>query len=221
VNVAEQQPHALDETLDPSAWDSLARQAGETPKAHAAFLDYVRMGPGRSLRKLHERYCQQSDNEPATESPPTQRLRTLADWSVRFAWQKRLAAYKDERDRHDQERWEARRRAVRERDWDAGEELRDLAAKVLAQAPQFVKTTRRLLRGHDGAPDREVITLGLDADALLKTLKLASELQRQAAEVPPPKQQHDVHLTNPIPIAFVRAKGGSKPDASRDATATD
>jgi len=216
VNVAEQHTHALDETLDPSAWDSLARQAGETPKAHAAFLDYVRMGPGRSLRKLHERYCQQSGNEPATESPPTQRLRTLADWSVRFDWQKRLAAYKDERDRHDQERWEARRRAVRERDWDAGEELRDLAAQVLAQAPQFVKTTRRLLRGHDGAPDREVITLGLDADALLKTLKLASELQRQAAEVPPPKQQHDVHLTNPIPIAFVRAKGGSKPDAGDD-----
>jgi len=136
-------------------------------------------------------------------------------------WEQRAQAYDDHLAKLDRERWEARRRAVRERDWDAGEELRDLAAKVLAQAPQFVKTTRRLLRGHDGAPDREVITLGLDADALLKTLKLASELQRQAAEVPPPKQQHDVHLTNPIPIAFVRAKGGSKPDASRDATATD
>ena len=131
-------------------------------------------------------------------------------------WEQRAQAYDDHLAQLDRERWEARRRAVRERDWTAGEELRDLAAKVLAQAPQFVKTTRRLLRGHDGAPDREVITLGLDADALLKTLKLASELQRQAAEVPPPKQQHDVHLTNPIPIAFVRAKGGSKPDAGDD-----
>jgi len=138
-------------------------------------------------------------------------------------WEQRAQAYDDHLAQLDRERWEARRRAVRERDWTAGEELRDLAAKVLAQAPQFVKTTRRLLRGHDGAPDREVITLGLDADALLKTLKLASELQRQAAEVPPPKQQHDVHLTNPIPIAFVRARGDSgKPkDAGNDTTAPD
>lgn len=137
------------------------------------------------------------------------------------SWEQRAQAYDDHLAELDRERWEARRRAVRERDWDAGEKLRDLAAQVLAQAPQFVKTTRRILRGHDGAPDREVITLGLDADALIKTLKLASDLQRQAAEIPPPKQQHDVHLTNPIPIAFVRAKGGSKPDAGSDAPATD
>ena len=94
MNVAGQHTHVSDETLDPSVWDSLARQAGESPKAHAAFLDYVRMGPGRSLRKLHERYCRQSDVEPPSDLAPTKRLRTLQEWSVRFAWQKRLAAYK-------------------------------------------------------------------------------------------------------------------------------
>jgi len=46
----------LDQPLDPAAWETLARRDGETAKAHAAFLEYVRMGPGRSLRKLHARY---------------------------------------------------------------------------------------------------------------------------------------------------------------------
>ncbi len=186
--------------------------------------------PQERPRSLNEAYRRYRSEKGQKEARPDATLEAPGSWRRWFraqdgagqpidgakTWEQRAQAYDDHLAQLDRERWEARRRAVRERDWTAGEELRDLAAKVLAQAPQFVKTTRRLLRGHDGAPDREVITLGLDADALLKTLKLASELQRQAAEVPPPKQQHDVHLTNPIPIAFVRAKGGSKPDAGND-----
>jgi hypothetical protein len=45
-----------EQALDPTAWEALAPRDGETAKAHAAFLDYVLMGPGRSLKKLCEKY---------------------------------------------------------------------------------------------------------------------------------------------------------------------
>lgn len=55
------------------------------PKAEQAFLDYVAMGPGRSLEALRDRY--QSETEPS----PTKRLATLKDWSARYHWQARIA----------------------------------------------------------------------------------------------------------------------------------
>lgn len=61
-------------------------QPKANPNAEQAFLDYVGLGPGRSLSALAERY--QTD----TKTPPTKRLKTLKDWSVRYHWQTRLAA---------------------------------------------------------------------------------------------------------------------------------
>ncbi|MCA9878713.1 MAG: hypothetical protein KC442_13055 [Thermomicrobiales bacterium] len=58
----------------------------ETPRAALAFADYVALGPSRSLRGLHEHYLQQSAHKP-----PTRRLETLADWSVRYRWQARIS----------------------------------------------------------------------------------------------------------------------------------
>jgi hypothetical protein len=104
-------------------------------------------------------------------------------------WSDRAQAYDDHLAELDRQKWEQRRAEVRESDWLAGVELRDLAAQVLAQSPQFVKTARRLVKGGKGVPDREVITLALDGTFLLKAIGLASELQRQAAEVIPPTQR--------------------------------
>lgn len=52
--------------------------------AEAAFNDYVGLGDGRSLRKLHARY--QDDPNPT----PTKRLKTLKEWSARYGWQDRI-----------------------------------------------------------------------------------------------------------------------------------
>jgi len=169
---------------DPAAWESLARRPDEPPKSHAAFLDYVRLGPGRSLRTLHAVYCDRSETGAGPEKPPTKRLATLKDWSARFAWQARLKTYHQERQQHEQAVWETRRQALREADFTAGDHLRELVAQILAQTPQFLKTTRRVVKGGKGQPDREVVTLGIDLDVMLKALKLASELQRQAADIP-------------------------------------
>jgi hypothetical protein len=57
----------------------------------------------------------------------------LETWSSKHDWQTRLAAFNEERDRREQEAWEARRKAVRQADWEAGEALRDLAADILAE----------------------------------------------------------------------------------------
>jgi hypothetical protein len=161
--------------LNPELWATLDRRKGETANAHQAFLDYVRLGAGRSLRQLHAVYVERASSSPQADSPPTTKLSTLFTWSARHAWQQRLAAYREERQKVDQAVWEQR----------------DLAAQVLAQTPQFVRTARRLVKGGKGVPDREVITLALDGAFLLKTLDLASALQRQAAEVLPATQRHE------------------------------
>jgi hypothetical protein len=53
--------------------------AKESAKAYQAFVDYVNLGPTRSLRKLVDFY-----NKPSTY------LRQLAVWSDEYHWQDRL-----------------------------------------------------------------------------------------------------------------------------------
>ena len=168
----------------PSTWQALTRRDGETTKGHAAFIDYALMGPGRSLRKLCDRYRGQKDGEPGAEKPPTTRVATLEEWSAKHEWQKRIAAWDKERQQVEQAHIDTRRRALLEANWETGEALRGLAADILAQAPNFLKTTRKLVKGHEGQPDREVITLGIDIAAMLKALALANEFQQQAVGMP-------------------------------------
>ena len=57
----------------------------ETPRAQAAFNDYLAMGPDRSLPKLADEYRNRID------SVPTRQLSRLLAWSRAHAWQQRLA----------------------------------------------------------------------------------------------------------------------------------
>lgn len=61
-------------------------QPRQNPKAEQAFLDYVALGPGRSLSALIEAY------QSAPKAPPTKRLETLKDWSTKYHWQARIAS---------------------------------------------------------------------------------------------------------------------------------
>lgn len=69
------------------------RQGGESSRAVQACNDYLRMGPGRSLRKLAQKYSRTKRNQAPTESEGT-----LFEWSTTFAWQERAAAYDTELD---------------------------------------------------------------------------------------------------------------------------
>lgn len=73
------------------------KKVGETKRAIQACNDYLRLGPGRSLAKLLNRY------QSGTEVPPTRRIGTLKTWSVSFGWQQRAAAYDTETERQKNE----------------------------------------------------------------------------------------------------------------------
>lgn len=64
------------------------RQPGETLRAVQACNDYLRMGPGRSLRSLIEEYARDGQTRP-----PTRNRSTLTNWSARYHWQDRAAVY--------------------------------------------------------------------------------------------------------------------------------
>lgn len=64
------------------------RQEKETKKAMQACNDYLRLGPGRSLAKLHHLYT-----EDTPEKPPTRSINTLKRWSTDFDWPTRATAY--------------------------------------------------------------------------------------------------------------------------------
>lgn len=104
----------------------------ETKKARQAFNDYARMGPGRSLAKLHQYY-----NETTTEKPPAKALRTLAGWSTGFAWQARVAAYDSEVERQKNAALARRRAKAMEKglalDYKRVMKLKHLASKLAGE----------------------------------------------------------------------------------------
>lgn len=58
-----------------------------TAKAAEMFARYVAMGPGRSLRNLAYILVEQNHYKTTTVA-----LRSLGDWSAKYAWQSRIAA---------------------------------------------------------------------------------------------------------------------------------
>ncbi|ABX04030.1 MAG TPA: hypothetical protein DEF47_18095 [Herpetosiphon sp.] len=83
------------------------RHATESDKAVVACNDYLRLGSGRSLRILLERYRQQTANKP-----PTVRFKTLAHWSTEFHWTDRAKAYDAQLEQAKNDALAARRREV-------------------------------------------------------------------------------------------------------------
>ncbi len=126
--------------FDPTS--PLTRIAKESRKANAALRDYWLMAAGRSLGKLIGNYQNriQSVSESCPETPPTLRLPTLKQWSVRFHWQKRIAARQAIADAEDEDEWERRRTEQREREWTGGLSLFERAEQI-AKLP-YVKGSK-------------------------------------------------------------------------------
>jgi hypothetical protein len=161
---------------------------------------YLVQDAPRSLNEAYRRYRseQGQDKVSENEAPGTWRKWFRGQDSTgkvipgATTWEERAQAWDNHQAELDRQRWEERRQAVREQDWALGDDLRKLAAEMLKQAPRFVKGSRSVIKGKDGSPDREVVTMELTIDALFKAAKLASDLQRLAAEIAPPVQQHKV-----------------------------
>lgn len=73
------------------------RMRGETARAKRAFLDYLAMGPDRSLVKL----CKMYRKPPYTEAggnnaPPTRQQKTIYTWSSAYNWVERVKQVNDQ-----------------------------------------------------------------------------------------------------------------------------
>lgn len=66
-----------------------SRQKGESSKAVQACNDYLRMGPGRSLFRLIEKYNELEESITV----PTRAKGTVNKWSADYAWQERAESY--------------------------------------------------------------------------------------------------------------------------------
>jgi hypothetical protein len=77
------------------------RQSGETDRAVQAANDWLRLGSGRTLTGLLDKYRDLPQN-----AAPTTSIDTLQNWSKRFDWSSRAAEY--------DAGWEARKTAERE-----------------------------------------------------------------------------------------------------------
>lgn len=98
------------------------RQPSETDKAVQACNDYLRMGAGRSLSLLAQKYTENDQKRP-----PTKAEGTLKDWSTTYGWVERASLYDAELERL---RTEAAQRAMQEGlalDWERVGKLKRLA----------------------------------------------------------------------------------------------
>lgn len=113
---------------------SFDRLPGETPKAFAAFRVFLNMGPDRSTRKVGRKIGKN---------------RTLiGEWSSRWQWQERAAAYDaaqvvkeqaaiDEQQRKDAKKWADRAQAHRERSFRLGMMMIEKAEQLLKGRKKF------------------------------------------------------------------------------------
>lgn len=165
-------------------WDAenpLGRIKAESAKANDALRDYYYMGSNRSYAKLHVKYLEQSQQEAI--DPPTKRRYAIDTWGHKNQWVERVAAQKAIDDAEREALWAARRLEVQEQDWLMAGKLRDVAAKILDEAPLFVKQQRRLIKGEEGQPDQLLITMALNGQLAVQAAQAASKLSRLAAEM--------------------------------------
>lgn len=98
----------------PDPWE---RQEGETPRAYEAFCAYRDMGPNRSINK--------------TAQQLTKNRTTIAEWSTKYEWVKRVAAWDAEQDRIARQEQAEEIRKMRRRHSDVATAMIVKAARAL------------------------------------------------------------------------------------------
>ncbi|RJX17527.1 MAG: hypothetical protein C4575_12860 [Desulforudis sp.] len=176
----------------------LERCKSESLRANQALRDYAFKGPGRSLRKLLEQYRLQTAYKapteksglhppgPPTPDPPTTRLKTLSDWSIKYQWQERISTWESLLAGEDQHEWARRMAEHRQGEWELRSDLFDLAKAIIAEGPKFLQTRRRVLK--DGT---EIVTMALDGHLLIKAIDMLSRLGRLSTGMETERQKHE------------------------------
>lgn len=103
----------------PEPWE---RQKGETSRAYEAFTVYRDMGAGRSQAKTSQKLGKNS--------------RTIADWSTKYEWVKRVAAWDAEQDRIARQAQIDEIKKMRKRHADLATAMLVKAARALSKLPE-------------------------------------------------------------------------------------
>ena len=106
-------------TIPPEPWE---RQKGETSRAFEAFAVYRDMGAGRSINKTAQKL---SKNRT-----------TIADWSTKYEWVKRVAAWDAEQDRIARQNQIDEIKKMRKRHTDLASAMLVKAARALQRIPE-------------------------------------------------------------------------------------
>jgi len=154
----------------------LARGAGESLKAHGAFMDYWQLGKGRSYEKLYRIYA-----EEKLKKPPARHLNSLKLWGARYAWQARVARAQELADAALEAQWAERRAAARDAGWDDGELLRKSAQQLLQFLARWRETETQEVREDGTVVVVRTIKPAVSLSQITGALKIADELQRLAA----------------------------------------
>jgi len=105
--------------IPPEPWE---RQKGETSRAYEAFTVYRDMGANRSQSKTSKKLGKNS--------------RTIADWSTKYEWVKRAAAWDAEQDRIARQAQVDEIKKMRKRHADLATAMLVKAAKALQRIPE-------------------------------------------------------------------------------------
>lgn len=181
------------------------QQQGETIKAVQACNDFLRLGVGRSLGKLAEKYAKISQSEP-----PTKNISTLKKWSASFDWQARAAEFDASWD----ERKTAERKAVMDYglslDYERVTKLKELADFLESQLYEtdddgnLINLWLPDVKGIGSKEDFERVDIERFNSALLSQYR--GVLDDLAKEVGGRVNRQDITSDgNPIPIAIINA----------------
>lgn len=168
------------------------RRENETGKAYAAFLEYLRLPSHlRSVGRAY-RSSQKLDEASMVTAPSNWR-----DWAARHEWMERATSWDKKATEDDLDKWEKRRAAAKERDWDQAERLRAIVDEALPSVNRFFRRNVGAPQGGEptvinqegqvirqGTPSQVIITVAFDVTGMTKVLMDASKLQRLVLDEP-------------------------------------
>lgn len=127
----------------------------ETAKAHAAFVEYCALGPGRSLRKLAE-----TQDESGTKAG--QIFKQLGIWSSQHNWQERVKQYDTERAEEKRIARERAREEAEQRHADQAQEEQEIARGVIKKGAAKGHISMPAVQLLKNSRDDERKALGMD-----------------------------------------------------------
>lgn len=168
------------------------RRKEETPKAYAAFLEYLRLPTRtRSIDRAYRNGEGLGDNSTVIASSH------WYGWSSRHEWLMRSAAWDMKQNEDDLDKWEKRRAAAKERDWEQAEKLRAIVDEALPSVNRFFRRNVGAPTGGEptivneqgqtvrqGTPAQVIVTVAFGVTDMTKVLMDASKLQRLVLDEP-------------------------------------